>query len=758
MTINNLRLDGCAPTPLAFYLKAIGILRLVSEQADPSVRGWWNGDRFHLATSLNTTTLEHFLLRDYEPTPFLSSWNRGSGFFIENDPGLKPLESATAKRFNAFNRGIRNSQSLLKGLKDADGAVRAIKEETKDSSISPAERKRIRDSYEYQQRLKEAEKRFKHEKSDLLPLLRKGVRGQIREWMDAAMVLDAEGIPKYPSLLGTGGSDGRFDFTNNAMKRLAEIFDLESDEGNPKLSATQWVRGSLWGQASLCSLGGKPAGQYLPGTAGGANNSNGPEADSAINPWDFVLLLEGAVAFTSHATKKMGAANASKTASPFSLNSCAAAYASASSSDEGSRGEQWMPLWANPTTYQELKQMLSEGRAQLNAKQVQEPLDMARAVARLGTARGITSFQRYGYIERNGQSNLAVPIGRFAVKRQQSVHVVCLDDLDAWLMRLRREARNPSSSARLIQAERNLLDALFRATESPELPHLWQKILLCLGQIEAIMRTGSGFSAQPIPKLRPEWASACNDGSAEFRLALCFALQAKGFRNSGQPIDAVRRHWLPLDKWQSRFATSGGVGSVRLESRPDVVMDGRRGADDAIALIERRLVEASQESIRQLPLRSAPRISAQMTDLSQLISGDIDLDRVIALSTPLMALCHTAWAEQYVAIESPKEEVTWPDDAWLAIRLCTLPWPIHLRGSELHIGTDPALVRRLAVGDSVSALEIALRRLHAAGVRCSVRGGSVPPDSARLWGAALAFPINQATAQKFLYRLNPSKE
>ena len=41
-------LDGCAPTPLAHYLKALGILRLVAEQADEHARGWWEGNHFRL--------------------------------------------------------------------------------------------------------------------------------------------------------------------------------------------------------------------------------------------------------------------------------------------------------------------------------------------------------------------------------------------------------------------------------------------------------------------------------------------------------------------------------------------------------------------------------------------------------------------------------------------------------------------------------------------------------------------------------------
>src|SRR5690554_4725912 len=41
-------LDGCRPTPLASYLKAIGVLRLVGEQADPGVRGRWTDAGFGL--------------------------------------------------------------------------------------------------------------------------------------------------------------------------------------------------------------------------------------------------------------------------------------------------------------------------------------------------------------------------------------------------------------------------------------------------------------------------------------------------------------------------------------------------------------------------------------------------------------------------------------------------------------------------------------------------------------------------------------
>ena len=102
-------LSGCAPAPLAFYLKALGILRLVGQQADPDARGWWDGERFDLITKLDAEALVSFFLNQYRPTPLLSPWNKGCGFFKPNDPGLKPLEASTSERFADFRAGISDS-------------------------------------------------------------------------------------------------------------------------------------------------------------------------------------------------------------------------------------------------------------------------------------------------------------------------------------------------------------------------------------------------------------------------------------------------------------------------------------------------------------------------------------------------------------------------------------------------------------------------------------------------------------------------
>ena len=702
------RLDGCAPTPLAHYLKALGILRLVAEQADPEARGWWKEGRFYLATKLTQEELERFFLYDYQPTPFVSPWNKGSGFYKDKDPGLDPIEASTAHRFRAFRAGISESLECAKEISMA-------------TDMSAAETKRIKDNS--------------------ISTLQKSWRGPHREWMDACMVLGDDSTPKYPALLGTGGNDGRFDFTNNFMKRLGEVFDLKSDKGKPQPAAPAWIRGILWDVPIPRNISDKPIGQYLPGMAGGANNANGPDSESLVNPLDFIVMLEGTLVFRSSASRRFESLESSRVATPFVVNACGAAYPSASADDEDARGEQWMPLWSRPSTYGELRRLLAEGRAQVKSKAVREPLELAQAVKRLGVARGITSFQRYGYIERNGQSKLAVPLGRFDVANQASEHLACLDDLDLWLRRLRKEARDKHAPARLLQAEKRLVDALFTITaERSHNPDRWQNVLVQLAAIEAIMRQGTGYGAGPVPRLRPEWVVASKDETPEFRLALAFALQA------------IRHHWLPLDRKKSWcFAED--------RTQPDVVMHGRRGLDDAIALVQRRLAEASQQQGRHLPLKAAPNTAASSTDLAALLAGHVDLDHTMTLARALMALDRKAWNQKGFKIKAHQtsDSPDWPDDAWLAIRLCTLPWPLETRsGFQLDIGTDPAIVRCLAADDAARALIIASRRLRAAGVRCTIRSGAAPPDTARLWAAALAFPITKNTAQRFFDRLSPS--
>ena len=95
-------LQGCTPTPLASYLKALAVLRLVAEAGangggDSDVTGFWRDDIFVLRTRLTKDEFRRFFLERYRPTPLIAPWNGGSGFYFQEGK-LKEKDPATDKK------------------------------------------------------------------------------------------------------------------------------------------------------------------------------------------------------------------------------------------------------------------------------------------------------------------------------------------------------------------------------------------------------------------------------------------------------------------------------------------------------------------------------------------------------------------------------------------------------------------------------------------------------------------------------------
>ena len=209
------------------------------------------------------------------------------------------------------------------------------------------------------------------------------------------MVLDEGGKSEWPSLLGTGGNDGRLDFTNNFMLHIGALFDLTSESGKPKVNTRALLENCLWASNTNKLVRGA-IGQYQPGNAGGANSSTVVGNGMRINGWDFVLMMEGTIILRSYATRRLGSDAPGNASAPFAVRPHAMGFASAGS-EESQRGEQWMPLWKGPATLKEVATIFGEARVQLRRRTANEPVDVARAIGRLGVARGIDAFVRYGY-------------------------------------------------------------------------------------------------------------------------------------------------------------------------------------------------------------------------------------------------------------------------------------------------------------------------------------------------------------------------
>lgn len=241
-------------------------------------------------------------------------------------------------------------------------------------------------------------------------------------------------------------------------------------------------------------------------------------------------------------SRKLGVTSRGKAAFPFTVNSSPAGNGSLADSDSNSaRGEIWLPLWTKPMALPETKSLFSEGRAQVAGRQSRTAVDFARAVAGYGVDRGISSFSRQGFLQRNGLAFLATPLGRFDVRARRQVDL--LREIDPWLERFRR-ACGDNTPARFTSAFRAIERAIFDYCRYGG-RKFFQAILVALGAAEREVATGESFrknrqtgatNVAPLVISSPDWIAAAADDTPEFDLALALA----GIRRDTDKVGPLR--------------------------------------------------------------------------------------------------------------------------------------------------------------------------------------------------------------------------
>ncbi len=597
-------LSGCTPEPLMSYLKTLGAFRVVAEQEDPDVRLSWAGGVARLHGELDRDRLTSFFLERYRPTPIAAPWNGGSGFYGGGAEPLDVIARSTAERLALYRDTIARIRTFAPDSKPTD------------------------------------------ELKELLMLrCRSELADEAVPWLDACFVLGNNG-PRYFPLLGTGGNDGRLDFTNNFMQRLAEIIPFASDAEQHTVGSKQWLAAALFAD-TLAGLKKSAVGQFNPGGVGGANGVQGKfEADSRVNPWDFVLMIEGTLTFAGSVGRRHGVSTAGRDRAvfPFSVESVAVGYGSASASEEttdGSRAELWLPLWSESMTLAEVKHLFAEGRAQLGRRQASNSVEFALAVNLLGVSRGVKSFARYGFLKRNGLAFLAAPLGRVAVTLRPQARL--LDDplLTRWLDRLRTACRDKEKTpARYQTALRQVDRAMYEfATRSEQFATRSEKghdanylleALRALGRAERTLANGLAFCAdkniRPLQGLDSRWLDQADDGSPEFDLAASVA----GVRayNAVGPL----RVFLEAVEFAKSVNWSPGSTSA-------VWSEGQIAANLA-AVFRRRLMEAFRDTQKGVPLCS-PR-PGRLSNVIAFLHDEVDEAKLSDLIWGLSTLDWTA--------------------------------------------------------------------------------------------------------------------
>ncbi len=704
-------LNGCAPTPLASYLKALGTLRLISspannvtgEAVDTNARGWWEGERFHLRTMLSRDAILEFFLNEYAPSPIIAPWNGGSGFYPnDNKDGFSPLTAETvAKRFETISSAIRDASGIIDCLK-------LKKRPEGDAKVA------------------------------LVATLRAELPDVALAWLDATLALSGQGL-SYPQLLGTGGNDGRLDFTNNFMRRLVAekkppgLFN--ASDGTPSQNAESLLLSALFATSSP-GLSSASVGQFAPGAAGGPNGTTGYEAGGEVNPWDFVLMLEGAAAFAGAASRRHQGTTGPGASFPFTVRAVGAGWGGIESADENdARAEFWAPLWTRPARFYEIDSLLGEGRAVLNGQTARDGIDFARAAANLGVSRGFSEFQRFGFLMRSGKAYLATPIGRCQVTSSSGARLIADLDTGRWLERTRRVGRRDGEPAAARQRIKRLEDAVFNLLAPTPTREQVQTTLIALGQcVEwlAVSPDGRQSVGSPPPTLSSSWIRQADDGTPEFRIAA--ALASLGLPSPGssselvsasQPsapeanialvthdesvdnasIDSISSrlpmaaHFAPID--EERFFKGANLRRNRTWASaiaPTVVWGTGSLVSNMIAVLERRMIEATMRGLPDKPLDGAA--CARAEDVAAFLEGNFDDARCAALLAGLV------WATPAWLLNQP------PRDAGPTKEL-----PFAYAALKPIFSTNAAL-RRIGAIDGTGRLSLPqglLPRLRSAG-------------------------------------------
>jgi CRISPR-associated protein Csx17 len=694
-------------------MKGLGIVRILSEQR-PSARVLcrWERGLLVLESDLTLEDLLAFFLEEYAPTPFVSPWNGGSGFFFQE--GKSQAKGADGKKLKT---GVRDQAT------EATRALTAVQQSSgrrlaRYREIIGFAKEQLRNS------LRESAP-ADEEKLELVRLLRNAAPDHILDWIDAAFVISGEKLVPPPLLL-SGGNEGNLDFSNTFIQNLLVVFDGNLD--TPTVDSRSWLEGSIFLEPAKIRSE-SSSGYFNPGVRGGANATTGFSAKSYTNPWDFILTMEGIVLFTANATKKL-ASHRYETSFPFCVKPSAGGYASGESKEAASaKAEIWLPTWSRSTSYSELRHVFGEGRANIRKRSARSGVDFALAVTSLGVDRGLDSFYRYGILPRFGDSFFGSVLQHINVRREPIVTDL-LASSDEWLARFLREASGEKAPASIKRTAGRLEAAIFAQAASPQEGDrdVAQELLIALGECERVLagsekwRGHEEANVSPIPWLPVGWLTSATSNSAEFRLAASLA----SLRPTKGSI-LLRQQLEPVTPWASWDD----------EPNNEVVWHEGAVTDVLIAMMERRLLLAKSASADSWP--EFARVTAWPSDIAAFIEGRIDEARFAEL---LWGLSLVDFSQEIRPGERPvqpdaamRDEM--PSAFYSQLKLCfagRLP-------NEKRVPVEPVIFHRAAAGDGTRASEQALRRLHGSSIPVLHLQIPLNGEAARRCAAALLFPL-----------------
>lgn len=647
-TKNRHVLDGCAPSPFSSYLKALGAFRVIARQKDGDIRGCWIKERFVLETSLTREGVVGFLLDEYVPSPVVGPWSYNKykktlthlGPLMEG-PRFAPYRDA----MDAIECTIREYCAILGITRDK------VDKSVKDKATKPL----------------------------FLRMCRNTLPDAAVPWLDTVFVLTGNTV-KFAPVLGTGGNDGNFDVPENFAKSLVSMLADKADHSRSLLEsalfgdATRLVPGSTFG--------------HNPDGTGGANFGMGFDGKSLSNPWEYILMVEGSMLFAGNIARRQSTST-DKAVFPFTTSAANVGYATASEGEEG-HGEIWLPIWNAPANYGEIRHVFSEGRVQLNGRQAKTGVEFARAIASYGAERGISEFQQFCILKRNGKNHLTANVGRIMVSNEPATHLI--SEIDPWYNQVVYQSRKrgaPTSLKRLVQ---NMDRAILQFCKYRKKSHMLD-MLICIGRMSRYA-SDHGY-VWMLDSLSDEWLARSYDGTAEFRLAASVA--------SIQPSKYVSAIRANLEN----VVRDKRGNWVRQQSASCVWNELDDLPRNMVRVLQRRGIDATINSEDAIPVRAA--IPARTDDIAAFLEGDLDTAKM-GLLIPSLSLVRMdgktyPWRDMAEGDDIPLPE------AYVAIKMLYPP------DADDGIPFDMSVLNLLKAGRTNQAYERASQILHSHGHR-----------------------------------------
>lgn len=509
--MSTVSLLGCANDSLLGYLKGLGVLRIMSQQGDRRTEARWNGTTLEVRSSLSEDALLSLLIHRYAPTPILNPWNGSTGFDGKsNDRAsllLERVRQTAGERWAEF----RDTIAVL------------------DELDLPTLGKRLK-------------------KGEIFTLLRSRLPDAALAWLDAVVAV-SDDEPTYATLLGSGGNDGRLDFSVNFIERALEMIGEPQDK-----DAGSLLNDSLFGTSTAKNRD-RAIGQFSLRHTGGANATAGFSGGSLVNPWDFILMMEGALLFSGGLIHR-SPLDEGRPSFPFSFRSLAAGYGSASP-EEKTRGEVWLPIWFGWAGTFAIRRLLRDGRldtvsvhgSRVAPHSAENALEAAEAAMTYGFQAGLERFQRIVIAQRNGLAFGATEVGSIYVSDRTEIR-----DLSAavrfWLGQVRRNkalSEQPGCAKALNEYDGALIRyASLRPGSTQMRAQALQDILCALASLDrAVARSlGDRGEIRPIPTIPSTlWAGLDLERSIEHRLATAYG--ALGWNHTD---DRLRPDIFPLER------------------------------------------------------------------------------------------------------------------------------------------------------------------------------------------------------------------